>query len=427
MTRIFELRQEEEILNSYQKLGLKSNPFPIGGAPLKDHPYVEISPKLTKEIVAFVDSVTATKKWQGLTIIGDNGTGKTRLLFSLENDINGQLKFANAIYVNDPPTDSIKFFQKIVSSCDFDRLTQDIVNAEKPTFINLFDKNLMKTTTLSGTKIAEIVDIKKLVMDFTNYIKDSISSDINIVKAYSVLIIHYIISNLLKEKGIEISPDDFLVSEIYEIKRFLTGEKIPDSVLANLGIKYVKIDTNYIEKVVFPAFLQYNKLADKKVVYALVDEFQFVIDNVSKAKIATLLDTIIAVAQSNPHGFCMVLSCLPDSWNYTTRISSSFLERFNKQLNMPNLSKEAAIKLTKEYLNYGRIEESDEIFPFDQDAIYKCLTVSQYNVRNFLQLMGTILNLFVKSNGQIIDIAFVRDTLKQIKSEIGLEIWTSED
>ena len=425
MTRIFELKQEEEILNSYKKFGLKSNPFPIGGAPLKDHPYVEISPKLTKEIVAFVDSVTATKKWQGLTIIGDNGTGKTRLLFSLENDINGQLKFANAIYVNDPPADPIKFFQKIVSSCDFDRLTQDIVNAEKSTFINLFDKNLMKKTTLSGTKIANILDKKKLVTDFANYITDNLSSDINIVKAYSVLIIHHIISNLLKEKGLEISPDDFLISEIYEIKMFLAGERIPGPELANLGIKSVKIDTNYMEKKVFPAFLQYNKLAGKKVVYALVDEFQFVMDNVSKARIATLLDMIIAVAQSNPNGFCMVLSCLPDSWNYATRISNSFLERFNNQLNMPNLSKEAAIKLTKEYLNYGRIEESDEISPFDQDAIYKCLTVSQYNVRNFLQLMGTILNLFVESKGEIIDIAFVRDTLKQIKSEIGLELWTS--
>jgi len=94
---------------------------------------------------------------------------------------------------------------------------------------------------------------------------------------------------------------------------------------------------------------------------------------------------------------------------------------------MTNLSKEAAINLTKEYLNYGRIEKSDEISPFDRDAIYKCLTVSQYNVRNFLQLMGRILNLFVGSKGGIIDIAFVRDTLKQIKSEIGLEIWTSED
>jgi hypothetical protein len=39
--------------------------------------------------------------------------------------------------------------------------------------------------------------------------------------------------------------------------------------------------------------------------------------------------------------------------------------------------------------------------------------------------MGTILYLFVESKGEIIDIAFVRDTLKQIKGEIGLELWTS--
>ena len=427
MNKTFEFQQDEDIKNYYEKVGLKFNPFPIGGEPSKDYPYIEISKEITKEITEFVDAVTATKRWQGLSLIGDNGTGKTRLLFLIESEINSQLKYANAIYVNEPPADPIKFFQKIIQSCDFDNLTQIIsnkpINQEK--FLEIINNNIVKRPTLSGDKIITISDERNLVQDMAKYLKALLPLDENIRKGYSVLIIHNIISNKLRDFGDIPSLEDTSISEINEIKRFLAGDTVSNSLLNNLGIKPVKVNSNFIEKVIFPSFLNYNNMADKSVVFGLIDEFQFLIDNISKGKIISILNMIIAVAQTNASGFCMILSCLPDSWNYASRLSNSFSERFNRQVSMPPLNKEVAIEMAVKYLNFGRIEANEDLSPFTEDVIRKILEINIYNTRDFLKTMGQVLNMFVQDEKMdVIDIKFLKEVIKENQTnQPGLDIW----
>lgn len=425
MGGIFEFEQDDEIKSKYERIGLKFNPFPIGGEPSKDYPYVEISKKVTSEIIEFVNTVTATKRWQGLSIIGDNGTGKTRLIFIMESDINKQLKNANAIYINEPPPDPIRFFNKIISSSDLDKLTQIIANQEEnqSAFLEIIENNLSSQQTFSE-KNSTIEDQKKLISDIEKNLKNKLPLDENLRKAYSVLIIHNLITNKLRDQGIEVPLEDTSISEINEIKRFIAGENVASSILNNLGIKPIKVNSNIMEKIIFPSFLNYNKMANKSIVYALIDEFQFVIDNVSKLKIVSILNMIIAVAQTNPVGFCIVLSCLPDSWNYAIRISNSFSERFNKQVSIPPLKKEVAIEMVKQYLNFGRIEKSEDLSPFTEDAIRKILERSQYNTRDFLKTIGLILNIFVQNKEvKLIDIDFVQGALKSSPLESGLDLW----
>jgi len=427
MNKTFEFQQDEDIKNYYEKVGLKFNPFPIGGEPSKDYPYIEISKEITKEITEFVNAVTATKRWQGLSLIGDNGTGKTRLLFLIESEINSQLKYANAIYVNEPPADPIKFFQKIIQSCDFDNLTQIIsnkpINQEK--FLEIINNNIVKRPTLSGDKIITISDERNLVQDMAKYLKALLPLDENIRKGYSVLIIHNIISNKLRDFGDIPSLEDTSISEINEIKRFLAGDTVSNSLLNNLGIKPVKVNSNFIEKVIFPSFLNYNNMADKSVVFGLIDEFQFLIDNISKGKIISILNMIIAVAQTNASGFCMILSCLPDSWNYASRLSNSFSERFNRQVSMPPLNKEVAIEMAEKYLNFGRIEANEDLSPFTEDVIRKILEINIYNTRDFLKTMGQVLNMFVQDEKMdVIDIKFLKEVIKENQTnQPGLDIW----
>ena len=73
MDKIFKFKQETDVKKYYEKIGLKFNPFPLGGEPSKDQPYIIISEEVTSEITEFIDSVTASKKWQGLSLIGNNG------------------------------------------------------------------------------------------------------------------------------------------------------------------------------------------------------------------------------------------------------------------------------------------------------------------------------------------------------------------
>ena len=296
MNRTFVFQQDDEVKVNYEKVGLKFNPFPIGGEPSKYYPYIELSKKITEDISEFVNTVTATKRWQGLSITGVNGTGKTRLIFMMESEINNQLKYANAIYINEPPADPIKFFRKIIYSSDLDKLIQIIANnlKDQEKFLEIINNNIVKKSTLSGKKIASISDEKNLVKEFGKYLKDRLPLDENIRKGYSTLIIHNVISNKLRDLEIEVpSLENTSLSEIDEIKRFLAGDTVSSSVLSNLGIKPIKVDNSVMEKVIFSSFLDFNKMAGKSQVYALIDEFQFVIDNVSKAKIASILNMII--------------------------------------------------------------------------------------------------------------------------------------
>lgn len=427
MDKIFKFKQEKDVKRYYEKIGLKFNPFPLGGEPSKDQPYIIISEEVTNEITEFIDSVTASKKWQGLSLIGNNGTGKTRLLFLLESNTNNQLKYANAVYVNDPPASPVDFFSKIINSCDLDELTQIITNnvAHEDNLLNIIKSNLSTQSTFALKSTAVISDEKNLISDVSDYLKEKIPYDENIRKGYSALIVHYIISNTLRDLDIEVpSLENTAISDINTIKRFLAGQNVSNSLISKLGIKPVTVDNGFMEKTLFPSFLDYNRMADKSYVYALIDEFQFVIDNASKTKITSMLNMIIAVAQTNFNGFGMVLSCLPDSWNYAIRISNSFSERFNKQISMPSLTKKVAIKMVTEYLNYGRIERSEELNPFNEDAILKILEFNHYNPRDFLKNMGSILDTFVQDDkSEIIDLGFVRDFMKHHEHEAGLSLW----
>ena len=425
MSEIFQFKQEEDLQGDYLKYNLENNPFPIGGQSLREYPYVNISEKVHKEILDFVNTLTTTKNWQGLPIVGDNGTGKTRLLFSLERDIKMQLASANVIYINNPPADPIKFFQKIIRSCDLDELTSLIVNRpeNRSDFLKIINKHLIFQPTLVGKKIPKLENEKVVVSEISQRL-NSLDFDPNLRFAYSILIIRYIITDVLREEGIEVELGDYWQSEVEEIKRFIAGEKISSSILAKMGISPINVDESYMEKIIFPMFLKYNFAAGKSMVYALIDEFQFVIDISSKVKVTSILNMIVATSQTNSTGFCMVLSCLPDSWNYAGRLSNSFASRFRKPLPMPNLSKQVALIMIKEYLNYGRIEKNEGVSPFDEDAINMILQESKYNVREFLKISGAILNIFVaEKNSVSINVNFVKKIFTSTNKEGNLSIW----
>lgn len=425
MNGTFEFKQEDDVKRNFEKIGLKFNPFPIGGEPSREQPYVQISKNVTKEIVDFVDSVTSRKKWQGLSIIGDNGTGKTRLLFSLEQDINRQLKYAIAVYINDPPSDPVNFFQKVIFSSNFDKLIYLIVNKleNRFEFEKIINKNIKHQRNLMGIEKAYIADEKKLINDISIFLDDKLKIDENLRKAYSILIIHFLALDIFKDKEIEFSLEDSIISEISAVKRYVSGESMQKSILDKLGLRNLNVDKSTMEKIIFPAYLEFNHLAEKEFVYVLIDEFQFVIENVSKSKISSILDMIIATVQSNASGFCIILSCLPDSWNYAIRISNSFSERFNKQISMPPLKKEAAVDMIKKYLEYGRIKNQDDLYPFNEEAIYKILQLSHYNIRDFLIVSGNLLNIFAQDEkAKVIDLSFVKDELKN--QDFGLDLWS---
>jgi hypothetical protein len=423
---------EDETSINYSKYGLKSNPFPLGGQASRISPYVEISEKVSTKVVEFVNSVTASREWQGLVITGDIGTGKTRLLYSIESNINSQLKYANAIYVNKPSVTPVDFFKKVISSCNFDELTNTIVHYgdNYSNLMKIINKNLSIRTDLSQNKYYNLKDEKGLVKEIESFFKDKININDDLRKGYSILIINKMFSEIIDLENVEYEFDDFWIEDMGDVREYLSGGGTTSKKMKLLGLSDYNISESIMEKIVFPCFLQFNNIGGKSLVYALIDEFQFVVDSPSKQKIISVLNMIVAVSQTNLKGLCMILSCKPESWYVASKLSDSFQDRFKNEISMPNLNKKTGLMLIFEYLNSGRLvqiekkeKESDTaLYPFQTDAVNKILELSKYKVRDFLIDSGQILGKAVKENQETIDIQFVnqyyRSQMKQATIEL---------
>ena len=415
---VLKFEQEDIISAQLKKYGLKFNPFPVKGEVSRNAPYIEMSGEVNQEIEKFVNLVTSKKTWHGLVLQGDNGTGKTRLLYLLEQQLNSQLKYANAIYAHDPQSDPIKFFSNIIFSCDFDKLILLILNQgdNKKRIFEIIDKNLIITATISGTRTAKIQNIKKIVKEINNFFEPQLNISENLRLGYSVLILYHI---LKEEDKYKIISDNSTFSQTDEINWFLSGEQFQSSKLDKFGIiPFTKVDKKVMSRQIFNAFLKFNHLAGKTTIFVLYDEFNYVIDNISKTRIIQVLDMIIATIEANPTGFCMVLSCLVDSWKYSKRLSPSFSERFGSAISMPQLKHEKVLELTKAYLNYGRIKEDESIDPFTEEAIDRVLTLSLYNQREFLHTNSVLLGeLITEKSLDKIDVKLVNRIMKTIKTQ----------
>jgi len=434
MTEGLKFSSEDEISGNYSRYGLKSNPFPLGGQASRISPYVEISEKVSTKLVEFVNSVTASRSWQGLVITGDIGTGKTRLLFSIESNINTQLKYANAIYINKPSVTPIEFFKKIIFSCDFDELTRIIIHHEDnhSNLTKIINKNLSIRTDLSANKYYNITDEKNLVKDVESFFKERINIHDDLRKAYSILVINKILAEIIDNDNVDYEFDDFWIENTDDVIEYVSGRGIAAKKLKSLGISDITITEGMMEKIIFPSFLQYNKLGGKSIIYALIDEFQFIVDTPSKQKIISVLNLIVAISQTNSKGLCMVLSCKPESWYVACKLSDSFQDRFKNEISMPNLTKKTGFKLIGMYLNSGRIdpketkesESADFISPFQIDAVNKMLELSKYKVRDFLIHAGQILDNAIKNNQESIDIQYVTQYFKSQMKEASLDLWS---
>ena len=412
-------KQQNEIKDNFLKFGLKSNPFPMAGIAHREHPYTEISQKVNQDVVEFVDSMTLNKTWQGLVILGDIGTGKTKLLFFIENEINTQLTFANAIYTHDPSPDPIKFIQQIIRSGHIDDLTELIINNSDyyPDFVKIIKKYIRTTVDILGVKKGEIKDAPELITEISKLLVHKIKHD-KIRPAYSTLIVDYILKEEFKEtEKIDIQLNEEWDLAIEGVKCFLCGEQIPGSKLEYFKIQpYIKIDKTVMETEILPAFLEYNHLAGKEIIFAIIDEFNFITEKYSRARVIETLNIITSLSHSIPNGFCMLLSCTIDSWYVAERISPSFSNRFNRNISMPPLTKDGAIKLTKAYLDYGREKkDKDTIDPFTLESIEKILSYSDFKPREFLKLSGYVLDQFVNvaKSKDSIDIDFTNHSLKK--------------
>ena len=105
----------EVIVKKYRRFNLEGNPFPMQGLASRETPFVPYPKEVIERINCFVTDSIDSKGYHGLPLVGDYGSGKTRLLFAIEKEITETVMGCNAIYIDEPPADIQLFYMRILN------------------------------------------------------------------------------------------------------------------------------------------------------------------------------------------------------------------------------------------------------------------------------------------------------------------------
>ena len=125
--RIFTFPEKaEEVRRTYQRLNLETNPFPIQGLASRGTPFVPYPKRVIQTINIFATDAIGSMGYHGLPIIGDYGSGKTRLFFAIEKEIAEGIVGCNAVYIDEPPADIQLFYEKVLNKIDLESILKGL-------------------------------------------------------------------------------------------------------------------------------------------------------------------------------------------------------------------------------------------------------------------------------------------------------------
>ena len=368
-------KQEAEDL--YKRYDLRSNPFPmkaIAGSGITG-PFLNISEDVKNRIEEFVSGVLSTKKWGGLPIVGPVGSGKTRMLLKIKEDMesNPQIKRTIAIYYLENPGPDIRvFYGKVLETIKLNNLIRILAKIYETDLLAKLDSNCQKRKDVLGNALLYVTADLKLFDDVTDlFIEKRFSLNQDIAKSLAVLSLEYVMDNISTIlPNLRIVRDEKKYQDYRgAAEDYLTGRTISKKDRNLLKLSSSGLSNHEIIKYAFPMILEILMLDEKNMLLILLDEFENIVG--SRTKTRDFLNDLRSVVDNNLLNFSMILGCMVDAWLTSTRTDIGFSERFADSVELPKLKFETAKEIVILYLDAERItdEKRGTIFPFTESAI----------------------------------------------------------
>lgn len=438
-----------EIKSNYERYNLKDNPFPYDPFLEPESDNVRVNGTIYNEAIKSKELKRLENIFLKQTIDGNHkrlgylidanytgrGNGKSALLLHLKNKINNDYGYAVsdgvnrtfALYVKPQPSgQTAKFWQ----------LSEDII------------KQILKLDLISDCLITlrykaiesfeggyeKLVELLKEEDDFNNLL----NSDWLNKNGFSEFHINEIVAKDLRNNGVSSDLANPIAQMPGMAKELILGLSCqqPESwKKKNISI------------FLFDQLVKFFITANFNGGYILLDEFEKIVDSQKiseKNEFAAELrhNLLEGGVQGAARGFFTIIfamhpgvpNLIVESWEKSGINARSPLpigkgEEEPHIIFFNNLQKENIAELLVVYLEYFRIEKSDEksgLYPFEQSAIDRIAELAKYNTAKTLKFANIVLENLVNLQQEKIDLIFLHNTLEK-KKEISQENVTSPD
>lgn len=391
-----ELQKRRVVENPYQRFSLTGNPFPKSAIAdfTSESFFSRCRRDALEKIKDFVVYASASKRWGGLVLRGEYGSGKSHLLFYVTNEVNRQLGTLDkdrvlAIYIETPSysiNDLYKDFMEKLGRENFESKVAIVIeNMAKEAFEGLPHQAVItEDREIAQDPLSRLRRIgKALLKRRQNEAYDKLSK-----KLMSIGFIEQ--RDFARCLGILICGDDQETRNA--AWKFCIGNAVSSSEAKKLGLVSKRLSEDEITRFVFPSVIQILHKNSVAMVILFIDEIEKIATKPSSFRFE-FLENLRSLIDNNLDHFSMIWACVTEAWEILSSTSPGLSERIGEIVDLDPLDDSEAMLLIKDYLNEGRIEsyEGSELSPFEEGAVEKINRFSKGSIRYILQNSHTIL------------------------------------
>lgn len=422
-----------EILNiapqdsRYNSWGIEFNPFPRSGTSninSNDEVNEKLAPVETEvqnQLKQFIrDALTPNQlsredKFISATIIGDYGSGKTQLLMYAKACLN---KIASShsyvkpftIYIDNPGGTILEFIGKIIAKIGEENIRKYLWNIiigsiksnesrklKLRPFAPARELNFAGECTLDPYSEANTTSYKKFLDTFIKQLPTNKKRSLDDVLRNEIMDILYAETNdsVVSYYFYEFISSDFGINKTWEA---ITNGNLKQILGKEFSvIKYI---------------IHLLKLEGFTDVFILVDEFEDITEGrLSKSQLDNYIHNLRTLLDKQRE-WCLLFAMTPHALLKLKSISPPLADRIStRKLELQNLNTEEAKKVISNYLN---LAGGDKTNPFDDSAIAYMKDKSEGNIRRFLKITFSLLEIASQKNIVLINEEFVRNNLSSI-------------
>ncbi len=388
--------------NKYQKLNLKFNPFPVSGSA-----YIHSSDELTsylepidetvnKNITDFIITSLKTPihtqdNYQGMTIIGDYGSGKTQLLmyikFLLENTSFSEKK-PYVIYIDNPGVKISELISAIIAEIGHTNLKkylwkfviEHLAKDKESFFTNLgLNKSLIKE---EDPFIEKNTVNYRLFIDACFRLTQTKLNKQDFHKKWEDVLI-----SILKDKTINDREDGFIAQEFFELLNDDLGTSSTWNNLLYTQKSIEKKEVSFINALI--SILYFEGFTN---VFILVDEFEDITrGRLTKQQTDNYLYSLRTLLDKERR-WSVVFAMTPKAFQQVENNVPPLAERMTTvKADLGNkLTDEQVEKLILNYISFAQ-EKEKGIFPFSKEAIVAINERKENNARRILSFCAQVI------------------------------------
>lgn len=399
-----EIRKKRKVKNPYQRFLLSDNPFPRSAIAdfTSESFFSRCRKKALVKIKKFLVYVYDSKKWAGLILRGEYGSGKTHIFYYVTNEVNRQLGALAkdrvlAIYIENPKYSINSLYQDFMEKLGRDNFESQVAIVIEGIVEETFkDLPRQRSLILKEEKVPQdsLSRLRRIGKSLPQHLKNQ-AWDILSKKLVSTELIQQ--GDFAKCLGILACDDDQEARNV--AWNFCIGKSLSKGEAKKLGLVSERLSEDEIIRYVFPSVIRILNKNGVGLIILFIDEFEKIATKPRSFAFA-FLENLRSLIDNNLNHFSMLFACVSESWDILSSISPGLSERMGEMVDLDPLDDSGAELLIEDYLKITRIQpyKGDSLFPFDRAAVREINRISKGSIRYILQNCHVILERALSSD-----------------------------